>query len=73
MDMIQRVFAGITKNIWVVGAMIGVNYIQNWLMIMPMVANTIRDPTLRLALFEGLGDVAKHEVYGVLADKTGHM
>ncbi len=73
MDMLNQIFTGITRNLWVVGAMVGVSWIRNWVMNMPMVANTLRDPALRMALFEGLGDVAKHEVYGVMADKTGHM
>jgi len=72
MDIFTKLFDGITTNIWVVAGMTAVCYARNMLVNMPAITGIIRDARLRSALFEGTGDVVKHELYGIIADKTHH-
>lgn len=72
MDIFRKLFDGISTNLWVVAGMSVVVYARNMLANMPAIRGLIRDTNLRAAIFEGTGDVVKHELYGIIADKTHH-
>ena len=72
MDTLQDIFSGITKNIWIIAGMIGIDFARNYLIASPMVAGVVTDAYTRSAIVEGIADVAKFETYGVLGQKEHH-